>query len=256
MPTRVPQSMALKAKLFRGFSDMSRLSILEALRAGPMTVSAITEKTALSRTNVSNHLRCLSDCNLVVPETQGRYTLYQLSDPRVAKLLSLFIVVAEVTGDVLAYSLALLSDAGHALTDIFALGLAWFATVQAERPANACKTFGYHRVGILAALINAITLILVTIWILFEAVQRFQHPEPIQLLFMYTFFLFRTDREAVKRMEEAEVDDGDDDDQGGHRHSRLHWKPVLLTFGGLAAMRVIPTWFHDKPSQSLPVPFI
>lgn len=89
MPTLVPQATALKAKLFRGFSDMSRLSILEALRTGPMMVSAITEKTALARTNVSNHLRCLSDCDLVVSQTQGRYTLYQLSDPRVATLLGL-----------------------------------------------------------------------------------------------------------------------------------------------------------------------
>jgi len=87
--TLAPQVTTLKAKLFRGFSDRSRLSILEALRAGPMTVSALTEKTALSRTNVSNHLRCLSDCDLVVSETQGRYTLYQLSDPRVATLLGL-----------------------------------------------------------------------------------------------------------------------------------------------------------------------
>lgn len=89
MTTQAPQVTTLKAKLFRGFSDRSRLSILEALRAGPMTVSALTEKTALSRTNVSNHLRCLSDCDLVVSETQGRYTLYQLSDPRVATLLGL-----------------------------------------------------------------------------------------------------------------------------------------------------------------------
>ena len=89
---------------------------------------------------------------------------------RLAFFLSLIIVAAEVGGGLLAHSLALLSDAGHALTDIFALGLAWFATAQAERPANARKTFGYHRVGILAALINAITLILVTGWILYEAI--------------------------------------------------------------------------------------
>src|SRR5947209_18973695 len=99
--------------------------------------------------------------------------------------LTLIIIAAEVTGGLLAHSLALLSDAGHALTDIFALGLAWFATAQAERPANARKTFGYHRVGILAALVNAITLILVAVFILSEAVQRFQHPEPIQPLFMF-----------------------------------------------------------------------
>src|SRR5947209_19144977 len=104
---------------------------------------------------------------------------------RLAFFLTLIIVAAEVSGGLLAHSLALLSDAGHALTDIFALGLAWFATAQAERPANARKTFGYHRVGILAALTNAITLILVTAWILYEAVQRFQHPEPVQPLFMF-----------------------------------------------------------------------
>src|SRR5262245_52933921 len=80
---------------------------------------------------------------------------------RLAFFLSLLIIVAEVIGGVFAHSLALLSDAGHSLTDIFALGLAWFATAQAERPANARKTFGYHRVGILAALINALSLILV-----------------------------------------------------------------------------------------------
>ncbi len=89
MPTLVPQATALKAKLFRGFSDMSRLSILEALSAGPLTVGIIAEKTRLSRTNVSNHLRCLSDCDLVVSSPQGCYTLYQLSDSRITTLLEL-----------------------------------------------------------------------------------------------------------------------------------------------------------------------
>ena len=104
---------------------------------------------------------------------------------RLAFFLTLIILAAELAGGLLSNSLALLSDAGHVLTDIFALGLAWFATAQAERPANANKTFGYHRVGILAALINAITLILITIWILFEAVQRFQHPTKIEPLVMF-----------------------------------------------------------------------
>src|SRR6266566_2457715 len=89
MLTHVPQATALKAKLFRGFSDMSRLAILETLREGPLTVSALVEKTGLSQSNVSNHLRCLSDCDLVVSTPQGRYTLYQLSDTRVAALLAL-----------------------------------------------------------------------------------------------------------------------------------------------------------------------
>src|SRR6266699_6316687 len=104
---------------------------------------------------------------------------------RLAFFLTLIIVAAEVTGGLLARSLALLSDAGHVLTDIFALGLAWFATAQAERPADARKTFGYHRIGILAALVNALTLILVALVILWEAVQRLQRPEPIQPLVMF-----------------------------------------------------------------------
>lgn len=104
---------------------------------------------------------------------------------RLAFFLTLLILAAEVAGGLLANSLALLSDAGHVLTDIFALGLAWFATAQAERPANARNTFGYHRVGILAALVNSLTLILITLWILWEAVQRFQHPEVVQPLAMF-----------------------------------------------------------------------
>ncbi len=104
---------------------------------------------------------------------------------RLAFFLTMIILVAELAGGLFANSLALLSDAGHVVTDIFALGLAWFATAQAERPANARKTFGYHRVGILAALVNAITLILIAGAITWEAVLRFQHPEPIQPLVMF-----------------------------------------------------------------------
>ena len=104
---------------------------------------------------------------------------------RLAFFLTLFILAAELIGGFVANSLALLSDAGHVLTDIFALGLAWFATAQAERPADARKTFGYHRIGILTALVNALTLILVALVILREAVQRLQRPEPIQPLVMF-----------------------------------------------------------------------
>jgi cobalt-zinc-cadmium efflux system protein len=104
---------------------------------------------------------------------------------RIAFFLTIIILVAELVGGLVANSLALLSDAGHVVTDIFALGLAWFAALQAERPANARKTFGYHRVGILAALINAVTLIIIAIVITWEAIQRFQHPEPVQPLVMF-----------------------------------------------------------------------
>ena len=104
---------------------------------------------------------------------------------RLAFFLTMLILIAELVGGLVANSLALLSDAGHVVTDIFALGLAWFAVVQAERPSNARKTFGYHRVGILAALANSVTLILIAFVIVWEAVQRFQHPEPVQPLIMF-----------------------------------------------------------------------
>src|SRR5258708_8472516 len=104
---------------------------------------------------------------------------------RLAFFLTVIILIAELAGGLIANSLALLSDAGHVVTDIFALGLVWFAIVQAENPANARKTFGYHRVGILAALVNAVMLIAITFAILLEAVQRFQHPEHVQPLVMF-----------------------------------------------------------------------
>jgi cobalt-zinc-cadmium efflux system protein len=104
---------------------------------------------------------------------------------RLAFFLTLIILASELIGGLLANSLALLSDAGHVITDLFALGLAWFATTQAERPANERKTFGYHRVGILAALVNAVTLILIAVAITVEAIQRFQHPEPVQPIVMF-----------------------------------------------------------------------
>jgi DNA-binding transcriptional ArsR family regulator len=87
LTTTHAQSLALKAKLFRGFSDPSRLSILEALRDGARSVSELVDMTGLSQSNVSNHLSCLLDCELVAREPQGRRAIYRLSDERVGALL-------------------------------------------------------------------------------------------------------------------------------------------------------------------------
>jgi DNA-binding transcriptional ArsR family regulator len=83
------QSVDVQAKLFRGFADPSRLSVLLALREGPLTVSEIVETTGLSQSNASNHLACLRDCGLVMAEPEGRYVTYHLSDDRVGELLEL-----------------------------------------------------------------------------------------------------------------------------------------------------------------------
>lgn len=99
---------------------------------------------------------------------------------RLALFLTLLVLVVEVLSGVAAHSLALLSDAGHILTDACALGLAWFAERLARRPADARGTYGYHRAGILAALANGATLVLITGFILYEAIRRVAHPEPVQ----------------------------------------------------------------------------
>ncbi|CAM3233434.1 ArsR/SmtB family transcription factor [Rhodothermus bifroesti] len=82
-------AVALKAKLFRGFADPSRLVLLEVLRQGPQTVTALVEATGLTQPNVSNHLRCLLDCGLVRRSRRGRFVVYRLSDERIAELLQL-----------------------------------------------------------------------------------------------------------------------------------------------------------------------
>ena len=82
-------AVALRTKLFRGLAVASRLSILDALRAGPLSVGEIVALTGLSQSNASNHLRCLSECGLVTGEQRGRFVHYRLSDPRLDDLLVL-----------------------------------------------------------------------------------------------------------------------------------------------------------------------
>lgn len=81
-------ALNVKAKLFRGFADPSRLAILEVLREGPLSVGEIVEMTGLGQSNTSNHLGCLHDCGLVSREQRGRYVYYRLSDDRVGELLT------------------------------------------------------------------------------------------------------------------------------------------------------------------------
>ena len=83
------QTFQLQAKLFRGFSDRSRLAILETLRHGARAVGDIAAATGLTQPNVSNHLKCLSECGLVIGEQKGRFTHYRLCDARIAQLLEL-----------------------------------------------------------------------------------------------------------------------------------------------------------------------
>jgi cobalt-zinc-cadmium efflux system protein len=88
-----------------------------------------------------------------------------------------FVIVEALAGWV-GQSLALLSDAGHNLADTAALGLSWYALRMARRPSHHAMTFGYHRVGVFAALVNAAASVVIAVWIGWEAIVRFRHPEP------------------------------------------------------------------------------
>lgn len=85
-------------------------------------------------------------------------------------------MVIEVIGGLFTGSLALLADAGHMLTDVAALGLSAFAMWMAERPSTPEKSYGYHRAEILAAVTNAVVLLLLSVWILYEAYRRVFEP--------------------------------------------------------------------------------
>jgi len=98
---------------------------------------------------------------------------------RIALVLTAALLVVEVIGGILSNSIALLADAGHMLTDVAALGLALFVAWFSRQPSSPQKTFGYLRWEILAALVNGATLLMISAWILWEAVIRLRAPEAV-----------------------------------------------------------------------------
>jgi len=106
----------------------------------------------------------------------GRQTRSRLA---ISLAITLVFVVFEAGAGIMANSLALITDAAHNLTDVAALALSWYALNLADRPAHAGKTYGYHRAGILAALVNSTTLGCLAIGICFEAWRRLETPAPV-----------------------------------------------------------------------------
>lgn len=98
----------------------------------------------------------------------------------ISLFLTLAFVFIEAAAGIFSNSLALLTDAAHNLTDVIALALSWFAIRITTRPANERKTYGYHRVGILVALINSTTLVLISLGIFYEAWHRFISPPEVR----------------------------------------------------------------------------
>lgn len=89
-------------------------------------------------------------------------------------------VAVEIAAGIQSHSLALLSDAGHNVTDALALLFSWLAFYLQTKPANDVKTYGYHRMGVVAAFLNAITLVALSVWIFYESLERFRNPEPVR----------------------------------------------------------------------------
>jgi cobalt-zinc-cadmium efflux system protein len=98
--------------------------------------------------------------------------------------ISLFVTLAYIAllvfAGIRAHSLALLSEAGHNLSDFFALLLSFFAVYLQARPPSSTKTYGYHRAGVLVALVNAVSLVVVSFFIFYEAFRRLQQPQQVR----------------------------------------------------------------------------
>ena len=99
---------------------------------------------------------------------------------RIALIITALLLVTEFVGGLVANSLALLADAGHLLTDVAALGLSLFVAWFSRRPETPRRTYGYHRLEILAAFVNGVTLVGVSALIIWEAISRMRNPEPIR----------------------------------------------------------------------------
>lgn len=131
--------------------------------------------------NHNNHTYCIDVAKTMA---QSHSSSPQLQDSNTRRLLIAFTItalfmVAEVVGGLLSGSLALLADAGHMLTDAAALFVALMAVHFSRRPANTRHTFGWLRLTTIAALLNAIALVLITIFIVWEAIRRFYQPQPV-----------------------------------------------------------------------------
>ena len=99
-------------------------------------------------------------------------------------ILSATILIAEVIGGVLSNSLALLSDAGHVFADVIALGLSWYGVRQAMRPSDSRMTFGYHRIGVIVAIVNAVSIFVIAAVIIYEAYGRLREPPEVKSTLM------------------------------------------------------------------------
>lgn len=114
------------------------------------------------------------------PPASARDLAQNRRDLTIALALTASYCLVELVGGLVTNSLALIADAGHMFADVAALSVSLFAVRLSQRPPTASKTFGYHRIEILAAFVNGLALWLIVGFILHEAYQRFGHPPEVQ----------------------------------------------------------------------------
>jgi cobalt-zinc-cadmium efflux system protein len=167
-----------------------------------------------------------------------------------ALVITLGFVVVEAAAGIIADSLALLADAAHNLTDVIALALSWYALRLTLRPANSGKTYGYHRAGILIALFNSTTLVLIALGIFYEAYQRLLGPPPVEagLMTVVAAIAF-----AVNVVTALLVRPGSDRDLN-QRSAFIHLAgDALSTLGALVAgmLIMLTGWYVLDPLVSI-----
>ena len=169
---------------------------------------------------------------------------------RLALGLTLVVLVGEAIGGWISNSLALLADAGHVLTDAGALALSLFVAWFSRQPVTPEKTYGYLRWEILAALLNGATLLLISVWIVIEAVLRFRAPEPVGGTLMLVVSAAGLVANAIAALLLHPVNQSSLNVRGAYLHVL---GDLLASVGTIAAAIVISLtgWLHADPIASL-----
>lgn len=123
----------------------------------------------------------ISQHHKIDKHTDHPHHLTKLFRIRLALILTALGMLFEFAGGFLSNSLALISDAGHMLTHLFALGMSYFAILLAMRPVTKKRTYGFYRAEVLAAFINGIVLIFISGYIVYEAILRFMSPQEVKI---------------------------------------------------------------------------
>ena len=131
--------------------------------------------------NMDNHSHLHSHFGDLAKQTTSRLAL--------SLFLTLAFVFIEAIAGIIGSSLALLTDAAHNLTDVIALGLSWYAIRLTSQPADSRQTYGYHRAGILVALLNSTTLVVISLGIFYEAWRRLMNPPDVRSEILITIGL-------------------------------------------------------------------